>query len=121
MTDPRHYTPEDLDEMHKEDLETIADARGLQVTGSGADGNVLVEDLHHAILAHQDQAGINPALEPIAQPDEPIERTYRVVGPHTVHNTAPGSQFTAALAPTQEAHLIEGGHIIRITQHTSGG
>lgn len=37
------------DEMKVEDLQSLADERGLTVAGSGADGNVLKEDLVNAL------------------------------------------------------------------------
>lgn len=47
-----------------------------------------------------------PDVEP-----ERVKRSYRVVGPRRVFDTAPGDEFKAALHPDQEAQLIEGGHI----------
>jgi hypothetical protein len=40
--------------------------------------------------------------------------TYKVIGGSTVHDTAPGGEFTRALPMGQEALLIEGGHIERV-------
>lgn len=38
-------------------------------------------------------------------------RTYRVAGPHPVHDTLPGCMFTKELDPTQEEFLLRLGHI----------
>lgn len=46
-------------------------------------------------------------------PEEPVERTYTVVGPHRVHETDPGKTFTAVLPLEQEKFLIAVGHITR--------
>lgn len=40
-----------------------------------------------------------------------MKRTYKVVGPHAVHHTAPGGMFTKVLDPAQEEFLIRVGHI----------
>lgn len=40
---------------------------------------------------------------------------YRVTGGSTVHETAPGDEFTLALPMGNEALLIQGGHIERVT------
>jgi hypothetical protein len=56
-------------------------------------------------------AGHNPALVVEKPPRVPVERTYLVCGTQKVHDTLPGGQFTAALAPDQEDLLIWGGHI----------
>lgn len=53
----------------------------------------------------------NPALAPVPDP-EPGERTWKVIGPHKVHDTAPGATFTADLPAAQAALLIESGHIL---------
>jgi hypothetical protein len=39
---------------------------------------------------------------------------YRVIGGSTVHDTAPGGEFAAALPMGNEALLIQGGHIERV-------
>ncbi len=52
----------------------------------------------------------NPALAPIPEP-EPGEQTYKVIGPHRVHDTNPGGTFAADIAAPQLALLIESGHI----------
>jgi hypothetical protein len=39
---------------------------------------------------------------------------YRVIGGSTVHETAPGDEFTLALPMGNEALLIQGGHIERV-------
>lgn len=47
---------------------------------------------------------------------EIVPRKYRVVGPSTVHDTAPGGEFDAAFTMTEEAALLAGGHIARVTE-----
>lgn len=109
MSVPRFYTAEDLGGLDKDQLAIVADARGLDVEGTGADGNVLVEDLVQAITDHQDASGINPALEPV--PELPVEREYVVRGPQAVFGHKTGEKFRATVPSVQEKQLIEGGHI----------
>jgi hypothetical protein len=51
----------------------------------------------------------NPALAPI--PEEPVEKTYKVVGGSTVFGHETGETFTATLSFQQEASLTEYGHL----------
>lgn len=44
---------------------------------------------------------------------EIVPRSYLVVGDSIVHDTPPGSTFTAALTAGVEALLVAGGHITR--------
>lgn len=57
----------------------------------------------------------NPALAPEPDP-EPGEVEYEVIGPHPVHGTATGGKFTALIAPSQLALLMESGHIKPTTE-----
>lgn len=52
----------------------------------------------------------NSALDHIEE-SEPVQKTYKVVGEQAVFDTRRGDTFTATLTPTQEAQLIEYGHI----------
>jgi hypothetical protein len=109
----RFYTADDLAALDKEQLETIADARGLEVTGTGTDGNVLVDDLTAAIVAAQDAAGLNPAV--VATVEPPVEREYVVTGENLiVFDHLNGETFRATLDPKQEARLVKAGHIKRV-------
>lgn len=107
-----YYTPDELADMDKAKLEAIAEARGLEVTGTGAGGNVVLSDLEQAITENQDSTGINPALAP--QPEPETEGTYKVSGPHEVHGHAPGETFTATIPSTQESLLVESGAVVRV-------
>lgn len=102
MSEQTTYTAEDLGALAKPDLEKIANERGLEVTGTGANGNVLVPDLTNAILDAQaaaadaapasppEQTGNPPSTEPVPPPADagdaepgdrrPIERTSGATG-----------------------------------------
>lgn len=110
MSKARFYTADDLGEMDKDKLVTIAEARCLEVAGTGTDGNVLVEDLTGAITADQDASGVNPALAP--QPDVQVSKRYRVTAPTRVYDTAPGEEFDAVIPAERERMLVEGGAIV---------
>lgn len=57
----------------------------------------------------------NPALASEPPPPEGPRR-FRVIGPRTVMDTAPGDEFDADLPTEQERTLTEAGHITRVTQ-----
>lgn len=107
----RFYTTDELAELDKEALETIAEARGLEVTGTGHGGYVVKDNLVAAISDNQDATGVNPALAP--QPEADVARTYKVVGPHRVHGHKTGETFEMTLPHDQEALLLQSGAIIR--------
>lgn len=44
---------------------------------------------------------------------------YRVVGNHSVFETAPGKTFKKSLDPAHEARLIDGGAIERVSRSSS--
>lgn len=48
------YVPEDFEELNKAQLETIVDELGLEVEGTGANGNVLKADLIESIEDFQE-------------------------------------------------------------------
>lgn len=102
----RFYSPEDLEALDKKSLETIAEARGVEVAGAG--GKIVKDDLVAAISDAQDRTGINPALEAEPEPEDQ-ERTYKVIGSREVHGNAPGSTFTRFIPADQEALLLESG------------
>lgn len=53
--------PSTYREMSVDDLQAEADSRGLTVEGTGANGNVLKEDLVGALEAHDASQGVEPA------------------------------------------------------------
>lgn len=111
-----YYTPEELDGLDKADLETVVEARGLDVKGSGKGGTAVVKDLVAAITADQDARGLNPALEPAVASDDPVKRKYQVTGPRRVRGVAKPKTFTAVLSPGEEAALIAAGHITAVQE-----
>lgn len=114
----RFYTPDELAAMDKDDLATIAEARSLEVTGTGSGGNVVKDDLVAAISADQDATGVNPALAP--QPEQDVERGYRVVGPNRVHGHRRDETFRMVIPAAQERALLESGALVRVENTEEG-
>jgi hypothetical protein len=100
---------EDLDKLHRDDLDARARAAGVQDPEALPNKAAVIEAL---------ESRTNPALVPAVEAAAP--KTYVVVGPRRVHDTDPGKTFTALLTPGQESALIEGGHI-EITKENPHG
>lgn len=114
----RFYTADDLADLDKDTLTIIAEARGLDVHGTGAGGNVVVEDLEAAISADQDATGVNPALAP--QPEaEQVAKRYVVTAPTAVHGHAPGEELEM-LIPASEEELLLGSGALRLADSKQG-
>jgi hypothetical protein len=113
VSSPKLYTRDDLEAAEKATLETIAEARGVDGAGTGADGNVLVDDLVNAILADQDRTGLNPAVE--TEPEVLKPKRYRVTAPTAVFEHAPGEEFDEVIPPERERMLLEGGALSVVT------
>ncbi len=92
--------PDDLTALKRAELDKLAADAGVP----NPDALPTKEAVAEAITAP------NPALAPVPEP-EPGEQTYKVIGPHRVHDTAPGGTFAADIAAPQLALLIESGHI----------
>lgn len=106
----RYYSADELGTMEKGKLEIIAEARDLQVTGTGSGGNIITDDLVSAISANQDRTGINPALAP--EPVDDVERTYTVTAPSEVHGHQPGETFSMVIPAAQHDLLIRSGALV---------
>lgn len=107
MPDPRFYTADELKAMTKGDLELIAEARGIDATGTK-------DAITEAVSANQDSTGVNPAL--VAEPVERKARRYRVTAPTAVYEYPKGAEFERLIPESQEALLLESGAIQRIPQ-----
>lgn len=101
MPDPK--PPADLDALKRDQLDKVAAEAGVPDPGKLPNKDAVID----AIEAP------NPALAVVA--DEATERTWKVTGGSTVHDTPTGGTFAAVLTP-QIALLVEGGHITDITE-----
>lgn len=61
------------------------------------------------------RAAVPQEFEPVVAEaeaaEEPVEKTYTVVGPHRVLDHEPGDEFKALLDPVQETRLIAAGQL----------
>ncbi len=105
---PKYYKPSELASYGRPKLETIAEARGVEPVGTGADSYVTMDDLRAAITADQDGTGVNPAVQAVEVPE--ALGTFIVTGGLPVYGYVYGECFTMTDTPALQA-LVAGGAI----------
>ena len=95
--------PKALKRLPRDELDRVAADAGVPDPDDLPNKDAVVEAIQEP----------NPALAPVAENTEPVERAYTVIGPHIVLGHQPGSEFTALIPAAQEALLIESGHIVK--------